>query len=98
MAWLRLTGDERITRRCASEGCAGQPTWRLEEDGLGSDYCSGCRMRIKYPTTGRSAGHEWFAPDWMFGECCRICSVRRGSAEGEAPCAGPVEFVLTEAS
>lgn len=46
MPWFALTGDERIRDRCASEGCAGQPTWRLEAGGVGSVYCSGCKAQI----------------------------------------------------
>lgn len=45
--WFELTGDERITRRCATENCGGQPTWRLEAGGVGADYCSGCREQIE---------------------------------------------------
>jgi hypothetical protein len=44
--WFDLTGDARLGR-CASEGCGGQPTFRLEADGVGSNYCSGCRERIE---------------------------------------------------
>lgn len=44
--WFELKGDERITQRCATEGCGGQPTWRLEADGVGSNYCSGCKAKI----------------------------------------------------
>lgn len=44
--WFRLKGDERITHHCVSEGCCGQPTWRLEADGVGAYYCSGCKEKI----------------------------------------------------
>lgn len=44
--WFELTGDERIMKRCATEDCGGQPTWRLEAGGIGSDYCSGCKAKI----------------------------------------------------
>jgi hypothetical protein len=47
--WFQLKGDERITHRCASEGCGGQPTWKLEADGVGSFYCSGCKAKIELP-------------------------------------------------
>lgn len=40
--WFPLTGDERLGR-CATEHCGGQPTWRLEAEGQGSNYCSGCK-------------------------------------------------------
>ena len=43
--WFGLKGDERL-KQCASEGCGGQPTWRLEAGGVGSDYCSGCKDKI----------------------------------------------------
>lgn len=44
--WFELKGDERL-KRCASDECGGQPTWRLESDGVGSNYCSGCREKIE---------------------------------------------------
>lgn len=44
--WFKLTGDARLGR-CATEGCGGQPTWRMEADGIGSNYCSGCKDNIK---------------------------------------------------
>lgn len=43
--WFKLTGDARLGR-CASEGCGGQPTFRLEAGGIGSNYCSGCKESI----------------------------------------------------
>lgn len=43
--WFELKGDERL-KSCASENCGGQSTWRLEADGNGSNYCSGCKARI----------------------------------------------------
>lgn len=43
--WFKLQGDSRLGR-CASEQCGGQPTWRLEAGGIGSDYCSGCKALI----------------------------------------------------
>jgi hypothetical protein len=45
--WFELKGDVRLTQ-CASEGCGGQPTWRLEAEGVGSNYCSGCKARIEH--------------------------------------------------
>lgn len=44
--WFELKGDSRLGR-CDSEGCGGQPTWRLEAGGVGSNYCSGCKARIE---------------------------------------------------
>lgn len=43
--WFDLAGDERLGE-CATEGCGGQPTKRLEADGVGSNYCSGCAAKI----------------------------------------------------
>jgi hypothetical protein len=43
--WFNLRGDQRLSR-CATEGCSGQPTFRLEAYGVGSNYCSGCRDKI----------------------------------------------------
>ncbi len=45
--WFRLNGDERLNRRCDSDECYGQPTWRLEVGGIASNYCSGCKERIE---------------------------------------------------
>jgi hypothetical protein len=47
MPWFKLTGDERITLRCATDDCAGQVTERLEADGVGANYCLGCRLKIE---------------------------------------------------
>ena len=47
MPWFELKGDERIRERCASEGCPGGPTYRLEAEGIGSNYCSGCKAMIE---------------------------------------------------
>lgn len=46
--WFALKGDERITRRCATEECHGQPTWKLESGGVGSFYCSGCKEQLTW--------------------------------------------------
>ena len=43
--WFDLTGDARLSA-CATEGCGGQPTKRLEAEGVGSNYCSGCAAKI----------------------------------------------------
>lgn len=43
--WFELKGDARLGQ-CATEGCGGQPTSRLEVEGVGSNYCSGCRSKI----------------------------------------------------
>jgi len=44
--WFELKGDARLGC-CTSEGCGGQPTWRLEAGGAGSNYCSGCKQKIR---------------------------------------------------
>lgn len=46
MTWFDLSGDERLGR-CATKGCGGQPTSRLEAGGVGSNYCSGCKAKIE---------------------------------------------------
>lgn len=57
--WFPLKGDERITHRCASEGCGGQPTWRLEAEGVGSYYCDGCKEKIKSQAWAARQAHEF---------------------------------------
>lgn len=47
LMWFALNGDERITTRCGSDNCDGQPTWRFEAGGGGSNYCSGCKAKIE---------------------------------------------------
>jgi hypothetical protein len=45
--WFKLgLGDERLGR-CATEGCGGQPIWRFEHEGVGSNFCSGCRAKLE---------------------------------------------------
>ena len=44
--WFQLKGDARLGR-CATADCGGQPTWRLESDGVGSNYCSGCKAKTE---------------------------------------------------
>lgn len=48
MSWFELKGDGRIMQRCATQGCGGQPTLRLEAEGVGSNYCSGCAEKIEH--------------------------------------------------
>lgn len=45
MAWFALTREERLGR-CATQDCGGQPIWRFEGGGVGSNYCSGCKSKI----------------------------------------------------
>lgn len=47
--WFDLKGDERLGR-CATNGCGGQPTYRFEGGGIGSNFCSGCREVIERNT------------------------------------------------
>ena len=47
MTWFSIKDDRRITERCATENCGGQVTERLEAEGVGSYYCSGCRSIIE---------------------------------------------------
>ena len=63
--WFRLTGDERLGR-CAADGCGGQPTWRLEAGGVGSNYCSGCKGQIDF-TMAAAADEEKHGGDCNAG-------------------------------
>lgn len=51
---FKLPGDRRLGR-CATEWCGGQPVYRLEAAGVGSDYCSGCSARIRVSNHAPSA-------------------------------------------
>jgi hypothetical protein len=46
MAWFELRASERLGP-CTSDGCDGQPRYRLESGDIGSDYCAACRMLIE---------------------------------------------------
>jgi hypothetical protein len=48
--WFDLTGDARLGA-CATDGCGGQPTKRLEAGGVGANYCSGCADKIRHLAT-----------------------------------------------
>src|SRR4051812_3923943 len=63
--WFELNGDARLGR-CDSDRCGGQPTWRLEAGGVGSNYCSGCKEKIVTikpradpPTKGQGEAVNW---------------------------------------
>ena len=60
--WFKLFGDSRLGA-CATDGCGGQPTWRLEAGGVGSNYCSGCSARIRAlsasPLTEEQPAEGW---------------------------------------
>jgi hypothetical protein len=60
--WFELNGDSRLGR-CTSEGCGGQPTWRLEAGGVGSDYCSGCKEIID--RRRRKRVYDSYHGEWM---------------------------------
>jgi len=53
--WFELKGDARL-KRCDTDGCVGQPTWRLEADGRGANYCPGCKNRISLIEYGLEMG------------------------------------------
>lgn len=57
--WFELKGDARL-QRCATEGCGGQPTWRLECGGIGSNYCSGCKDVMEQISVDASDGLPHF--------------------------------------
>ena len=39
--------DRRLTERCATDGCGGQVTQRVEYEGIGAYHCSGCAAKIE---------------------------------------------------
>jgi hypothetical protein len=45
--WFALEGDEQGS--CATEGCGGQPGYRLEAGGVGSNYCYRCYAKLTAP-------------------------------------------------
>lgn len=59
MMWFKLSGDARLGH-CDSESCGGPPTWRLEADGVGSNYCSGCKEKIERTREERA----WMAREY----------------------------------
>jgi hypothetical protein len=50
----------------------------------------------KWPILGRSNGHEWIKPDWLFVEACRHCGVARCDDDANMPCPGPVALDFRE--
>lgn len=54
--WFPIGGDARLGQ-CATEGCGQHPSWRLESDDIGSDYCDPCRRKIEEICCGCGAGH-----------------------------------------
>lgn len=63
--WFRLRGDKRLGK-CATENCGGQPAFRLEADGVGSDYCSGCRAKINDAQIEAMVKCWKYEPAWPF--------------------------------
>lgn len=47
MPWRELVGCEKNHTDCATHECGGVPRYRLEVEGVGSDYCARCRMLIE---------------------------------------------------
>lgn len=60
--WFNLNGDSRLGE-CATNGCGGQPAYRLEVGGTGSNFCSGCRHVIEQQTLKCFAANEQEAKD-----------------------------------
>ncbi len=79
MSWFALSGDARLGR-CATENCEGTPAWRLEADGAGSNYCSGCADKFRNrPAYGAPGGCECLECGAIFvgaehHEKCGICA------------------------
>lgn len=64
--WFDLKGDARLGQ-CTTEGCGGQPTSRLEADGVGSNYCSGCRANIERMKRANDYCRDVFAENVKYG-------------------------------
>jgi hypothetical protein len=91
--WFKLGGDARL-HRCATEGCGAQPIWRLEVDGTGSNYCSGCKEHIDRGRTAALEVHDWFIFERKGWECCRNCGIIRRLDGKNSPCKGAVKVGL----
>ncbi len=76
MTWFKLGGDSRLGA-CATDRCGGQTTWRLEADGVGSNYCSGCKEKIERTSVSR---HNEFNPEREYPGS--YGSVSNGTREG----------------
>lgn len=55
--WFERKGDARLGC-CTTDDCMGQPTWRLEANGVGSNYCPGCKEKVEAAALGMSP-EEW---------------------------------------
>lgn len=44
--WFERKGDARLGC-CTTDDCLGQPIWRLEAGGVGSNYCPNCKDKIE---------------------------------------------------
>lgn len=63
--WFELKGDQRLTMRCATKDCGGQPTWRLEAGGVGSYYCPGCKAKLAWlDEPSEVTVRRWRTEDW----------------------------------
>jgi hypothetical protein len=45
LGFFKLGGDARL-RECAFDGCFQHVSYRLERDGVGSEYCEPCARKI----------------------------------------------------
>ena len=78
MTWFRLRGDARLGH-CDSDNCGGQPMWRLEAGGIGSNYCSGCRQKIDPSRcTCQFVKDDYGAPQIKVCEACSVSNGDRG--------------------
>jgi len=46
MTWFNISRDRHIVR-CDTEWCEYQASFRLEAGGVGSNYCSACKIKIE---------------------------------------------------
>lgn len=58
MRWYDIPTEHRADRRCASDGCMGQPVARFEAWGIGSDYCADCAKQVEKVVERASAPDE----------------------------------------
>jgi len=96
--WFALSGDARLGV-CATDACGGQPAYRLEAGGVGSNYCSGCAERIKAipALTSPQAGPEDVTGGQVLNVAHRIQSILAEKLtvdEGEIVGVGPASYKI----
>ncbi len=64
-----MNNDKRITEHCFTQGCGGTVMFRIEAEGIGAYYCSGCTAKIELRgcIQRNTAMHEGRAEDGYHG-------------------------------